>query len=176
MSMGATPLDSKGYKEMEVVSVTTDTTSYHISCVWLFVTPWTVASQAPLSMGFSRQEYTQARWHLELTITPTLQWGPQSLWHPLWVSPSIWLWNISPAPGVPSPTAQASVLSSTPAHIPAWVFLILPPLCFLLQWVFPTLGSNPHLFCLLHWQAGSWPQCHLGGSYYISWSKSEHGL
>ena len=27
------------------------------SCVWLFVTPWTVARQAPLSLGFSRQEY-----------------------------------------------------------------------------------------------------------------------
>ena len=27
------------------------------SCVQLFVTPWTVAHQAPLSMGFSRQEY-----------------------------------------------------------------------------------------------------------------------
>ena len=29
----------------------------HFSCVWLFVTLWTVAHQAPLSMGFSRQEY-----------------------------------------------------------------------------------------------------------------------
>ena len=28
-----------------------------LSCVHLFVTPWTVAHQAPLSMGFSRQEY-----------------------------------------------------------------------------------------------------------------------
>ena len=28
-----------------------------LSCVWLFVTPWTVACHAPLSMGFSRQEY-----------------------------------------------------------------------------------------------------------------------
>ena len=28
-----------------------------LSRVRLFVTPWTVASQAPLSMGFSRQEY-----------------------------------------------------------------------------------------------------------------------
>ena len=31
-----------------------------LSCfsrVWLFATPWTVACQAPLSMGFSRQEY-----------------------------------------------------------------------------------------------------------------------
>ena len=28
-----------------------------LSRVWLLVTPWTVASQAPPSMGFSRQEY-----------------------------------------------------------------------------------------------------------------------
>ena len=28
-----------------------------LSCVWLFETLWTVALQAPLSMGFSRQEY-----------------------------------------------------------------------------------------------------------------------
>ena len=30
----------------------------HLSeSVWLFVTPWTVAHQAPLSMGFFKQEY-----------------------------------------------------------------------------------------------------------------------
>ena len=29
----------------------------HFGRVWLFVTPWTVAHQAPLSRGFSRQEY-----------------------------------------------------------------------------------------------------------------------
>ena len=28
-----------------------------LSCVKFFVTPWTVAHQAPLSVGFSRQEY-----------------------------------------------------------------------------------------------------------------------
>ena len=28
----------------------------HFGCVWLFVTPCTTAHQAPLSMGFSRQE------------------------------------------------------------------------------------------------------------------------
>ena len=28
-----------------------------LSCVQLFATPWTVAHQSPLSMGFSRQEY-----------------------------------------------------------------------------------------------------------------------
>ena len=29
----------------------------HFSGVQIFVTPWTIACQAPLSMGFSRQEY-----------------------------------------------------------------------------------------------------------------------
>ena len=29
----------------------------HLSHVQLFATPWTVALKAPLSMGFSRQEY-----------------------------------------------------------------------------------------------------------------------
>ena len=29
----------------------------HFSRVWHFLTPWTVARQVPLSMGFSRQEY-----------------------------------------------------------------------------------------------------------------------
>ena len=28
-----------------------------LSCVQLFTTPWSVARQAPLSMGFPRQEY-----------------------------------------------------------------------------------------------------------------------
>ena len=28
-----------------------------LSHVWLFLIPWTIALQAPLSMGFSRQEY-----------------------------------------------------------------------------------------------------------------------
>ena len=28
-----------------------------LSCVWLFVTPWTIICQAPLSMECSRQEY-----------------------------------------------------------------------------------------------------------------------
>ena len=33
---------------------------------------------------------------------------------------------------------------------------------FLLQGIFLTQGSNPHLFHLLHWQAGSLPLSHLG--------------
>ena len=34
---------------------------WSLSCVQLFVTPWTVAHQAPLSMGFSRQESPSPR-------------------------------------------------------------------------------------------------------------------
>ena len=30
---------------------------YLLNHVWLFMTPWTIAHHAPLSMGFSRQEY-----------------------------------------------------------------------------------------------------------------------
>ena len=39
------------------------------SCVWLFATLWTVACQAPLSMGFCRQEYCS-----ELPLPPP--WDP----------------------------------------------------------------------------------------------------
>ena len=34
----------------------------------------------------------------------------------------------------------------------------------LLQGIFPTQGSNPHLLGLLHWQAGSYDEHHLGSS------------
>ena len=62
----------------------------HFSHVQLCSTPWTTAHQAPLSMGFSLQEY------------------------------------------------------GVGCHA-------------LLQGIFPTQGSNPHLLYLLHWQAGSLP-------------------
>ena len=50
-----------------------------LSCfshVWLFVTPWTVACQAPLSMGFSRQEYC---YFLLQGIFPTQESNPHLL-------------------------------------------------------------------------------------------------
>ena len=37
--------------------IPTRTKCYWLSCVRLFAAPWTVACQAPLSMGFCRQEY-----------------------------------------------------------------------------------------------------------------------
>ena len=61
-----------------------------LSCVQLFVTPWTAAYQAPLSMGFSRKEH----------------WSGLPLPSP----------GDLPNPGIEprSPTLQADTLSSEP--------------------------------------------------------------
>ena len=42
-----------------------------LSCVWLFAIPWTAAGQAPLSMGFPRQEYWNGCHFLVQGIFPT---------------------------------------------------------------------------------------------------------
>ena len=46
------------------------------SPVWLFVIPWMVARQAPLSMGFSRQEYQVGYNFLLQGIFPTQESNP----------------------------------------------------------------------------------------------------
>ena len=56
-----------------------------LSCVWLFVTPWTVARQSPLSMGFSRQEY----WSGFPFPPPKVLWAPGK-WGVIFVS----LWSL----------------------------------------------------------------------------------
>ena len=38
----------------------------HFSCIWLFLTLWTRVGQAPLSMGFSRQEILEGVCHFLL--------------------------------------------------------------------------------------------------------------
>ena len=45
------------FDEKEVKSGALESCACMLSCVRLFATPWTVAHQAPLSVGFSRQEY-----------------------------------------------------------------------------------------------------------------------
>ena len=55
-----------------------------LTCVWLFVTPWTVALQAPLSMRFPRKEYWSVCYHfLPPGFFPTqgLNPHPQCLLH-----------------------------------------------------------------------------------------------
>ena len=65
----------------------------HFSCVRLFEAPWIAACQAPLSMGFSRQEYCSGLpcpppgdlphpgIEPEPPVTPTLQAGSLQLRH-----------------------------------------------------------------------------------------------
>ena len=43
---------------------------------------------------------------------------------------------------------------------------------FLLQGIFLTQGSNPCLLCLLHWQADSLPQSHLGSPIQMNYRNS----
>ena len=91
-----------------------------LSCVRLFVTPWAVASQAPLSMGFSRQEYENG-----LPCPP-----PGNL----------------PNPGIEprSPTLQADSLPSEP---PGKSKNTGVSSLSLLQQIFPTQDSNQGLLC-----------------------------
>ena len=75
----------------------------HFSCVQFFATPWTVAHQAPLYMGFSRQEY----------------WSGLPCPSP----------GDLPEPGIEpgSPALQADALPSEPPgiHQGAWLLLLL---------------------------------------------------
>ena len=113
------------------VCARTHTRAYSVaqSCP-LFATPWTVAHQAPLSIGFSRQEY----------------------WSGLPCPPP----GDIPNPGIEprSPTLQAeSLLSETPGKPKNTTVGSLS----LLQEIFLTEESNPLLLCLLHWPADSLP-------------------
>ena len=54
----------------------------NFSCVWLFVTQWTIACQASLSMGFSRQEYWRGLPCFPPWDLPNPQMEPMSLISP----------------------------------------------------------------------------------------------
>ena len=54
----------------------------HFSCLWLFVAVWTIASQAPLSIGFSAQEYCSALPCLPPGALPVSELEPVSLMSP----------------------------------------------------------------------------------------------
>ena len=57
-------------RELLVESVCVHTQS-RFNCAWIFATPWTVAHQVPLSMGFSRQEYWNGLPCLSPGVFPT---------------------------------------------------------------------------------------------------------
>ena len=54
----------------------------HFSCVRLLVTHWTVAHQAPLSLGFSKQEYRSGLPCPPLEDLPNTVIEPTSLMSP----------------------------------------------------------------------------------------------
>ena len=49
---------------------------WSLSHVWLFATPWTVAHQAPLSMGFSGQEWSGLPFLLPKQLGEELKQNP----------------------------------------------------------------------------------------------------
>ena len=60
-----------------------------LSCVRLLAAPWTVACQAPLSMGFSRQEYQTGLPFPSPRNLPDPGIEPRSLMSPAWQADSL---------------------------------------------------------------------------------------
>ena len=135
------------------------------SHVWLFVIPWTVAHQAPLSMGFSRQEYWSG---LSCPLSSNQGWNSHLFCFLHWQECSL---PLAP-PGKPQVDLAAKSLQScltlcdpmdcsppgSSVHgilrtriLEWWVASSL------LQGIFPTQGSKTCFLYLLHWQAGSLP-------------------
>ena len=102
--------------------------------------PVTIVLQVPLFMGFPRQEY----WKVKVKVAQSCP----TLCDPI----------------------DYTVHGILQARILEWVafpFSLLQGVgCyFLLQGIFLTQGSNPHLLCLLHWQVGSLPLAAPGKPY-----------
>ena len=125
--------------------------AHMLSCTWLFATPWTITHQAPLSVGFPRQEYWRGRWE------GGSGWGIHvNLWliHVnVWQKPleyckviNLQLIKINGKKKNHKVTKVRKKKNNTGVGC-----------YFLLQEIFPTQGLNPRLLYLLYWQAGSLP-------------------
>ena len=104
-----------------------------LSHVQLFAALWTVACQAPLSMGFSRQEYWSG--------LPCPPLGDL----PDWIEPASL--SVSCIGRQVMTTCTTCPCDSPGKNTGYHAFL---------QGIFLT-RLNPRLLCLLHWQAGSLP-------------------
>ena len=151
--------------------------------VWLCVTPRTAVHQALLSMEFPRQEY----WSGLPLPTPGGLLGPgiepkslasPALAHRLFITSATWgaqrrwdvgVWTLDYILGV-------AILAKLIAHVACNSLQPTRLLCpwdfsgkntgggchFLLQGIFLTQGSNPHLQCLLHCRNILYPLSHQG--------------
>ena len=70
--------------------------------IWVFETPWTVACQVPLSMGFSRQEYWSELPFPFQGIFPTQGWNSRLLCLLHWEADSLPLSHLGRPGGVQS--------------------------------------------------------------------------
>ena len=136
-----------------------------LSRVQLFVTPWSLARQAPLSMGFSRQEYWSGLPCPPQRDLPNPEIEPTSVTSPALAdafSTTRTTWGAHV--GV---CRVASVVFDSAA---LWTVIRQAPLSMgisgentgvcchaFLQGIFPNQGSSSHLSHLLNWQAGSLP-------------------
>ena len=137
-----------------------------LSRVWLFVTPWTVAYQAPLSMGFSRQGY----W----SRLPFLSPGDRTRVSRI-AGRSFTIWATREAIHAlrPFKKVRASIICISDSFATPWT--VAPKL--LCPWDFP--GKNTGVGChfllqgisdagiepaSLHWQADPLPLSHQGSS------------
>ena len=113
-----------------------------LSCVQLSVTPWTAAYQAPLTMGFSRQEY----WNRVPLPSPKEGWVPKELF----------FWIVVLEKTLESPLDYKKIKPVNPKGNQPWIFirmtdaealiLWLPDTkCQLIgKWVFLLLGKTEH--------------------------------
>ena len=130
--------------------------------------PWTIAHQAPLSMGFSRQEYRSG-----LPIPPQGN-VPHPVIEPVY---PILQENCLPAEPSSKPMCNTHVcmlsrFCRVRLFVTPWTVAHQAPLsmgkktgvgCYaLLQGIFLTQGFYPCLLHLLHWQTGSLPLALLG--------------
>ena len=114
---------SSAYLKVKSESEVTQVKVKLLSRVQLFLTPWTVAYQAPVSMGFSRQEYWSG---LPFPSPGDL---PNS--------------GIKPE----SPTLQADALTSEPPGMPSAYLRLL---IFLPAVLIPACASSSLTFCMMY--------------------------
>ena len=117
------------------------------SCVQLFATPWTIAHQAPLSKGFSRQEYWSGLPRTPPGDLPNPGIKPESPAIPILLADSLLLSHQGSHLVLSSVQFSSSVISdSSRPHG-------LQPTRLLCPWDFPDKSTGVGCHCLLQEKA-----------------------
>ena len=141
-------------------------------CVWLFAAQWTVARQAPLSMGFSRQEHWSAFHVLLQGVFPTRGsnliliscTGRQVLYHEhQWLSLVVCLLRTKPGIFVDQyQDSKIIILLVFNYNFPQGMFMVLLSKSILVTWKFHKTFSTHKCFMMsLDGQFLFMPECSL---------------